>query len=69
MCGSMAGTTSVLFTYPLDLIRVQLAVSVEKKRYNGIYDAFRTIYVSEGVRGLYRGCVPTILVTPRAKFV
>lgn len=52
-----------MFTYPLDLIRVQLAVySVEKKKYNGIYDAIKTIYKCEGIRGLYRGCVPTILV-------
>jgi hypothetical protein len=58
----LAGTTSVIFTYPLDLIRVQLAVSVEKNRYNGIWDAIATIYKREGIRGLYRGSVPTILV-------
>eukprot|EP01116_Phalansterium_solitarium_P020141 TRINITY_DN5855_c0_g1_i2.p1 TRINITY_DN5855_c0_g1~~TRINITY_DN5855_c0_g1_i2.p1 ORF type:complete len:335 (+),score=66.20 TRINITY_DN5855_c0_g1_i2:71-1006(+) len=59
--GAMAGFTSVIFTYPLDLIRVHMAVAVERRQYTGIGDAFRKIHAADGVRGLYRGLWPTLL--------
>eukprot|EP01137_Pigoraptor_chileana_P007325 Opistho-2@52768 len=58
--GSLAGMTAVSFTYPLDLIRTQLAFQVSEKRYAGIVDAFRKIVAEGGVRALYRGFWPTI---------
>jgi solute carrier family 25 protein 16 len=58
-CGSLAGMTSVIFTYPLDLIRVRLAIS---SQYSGMLDATKQIFVKEGgLRGLYRGLNPTLL--------
>jgi solute carrier family 25 protein 16 len=60
--GSLAGATAVLFTYPLDLIRVQLAVAVRKKIYNGVFHALVEIPKKEGIRGLLKGISPTLWV-------
>jgi len=60
--GSMAGTTAVMLTYPLDLVRTKLAFQVDHKHYLGIRHALVTIVRSEGgVLSLYRGIVPAIL--------
>eukprot|EP00027_Filamoeba_sp_ATCC50430_P009803 CAMPEP_0168560138 /NCGR_PEP_ID=MMETSP0413-20121227/10898_1 /TAXON_ID=136452 /ORGANISM="Filamoeba nolandi, Strain NC-AS-23-1" /LENGTH=187 /DNA_ID=CAMNT_0008591415 /DNA_START=448 /DNA_END=1011 /DNA_ORIENTATION=+ len=64
MAGSIAGASSVIFTYPLDLVRVRLAVVVkkEKKRFGfGIIGCIRDIIVHEGFRGLYKGMWPTLM--------
>lgn len=42
--GSMAGITSVFFTYPLELIRVRLAFETKKTSRSSLTDAFRNIY-------------------------
>jgi len=61
LCGSIAGATAVMFTYPLDLIRTRLAFSVEKRHYTGIIDGFKKIISTEGgVKSLYKGIMPTI---------
>ena len=58
----MAGATAVLFTYPVDLIRVRLAVEVKEPRLRGVTHALSSIFRQEGVRGLFRGVNPTLLV-------
>ncbi|EIE92692.1 hypothetical protein RO3G_17403 [Rhizopus delemar RA 99-880] len=69
LAGSLAGITSVLFTYPLDLIRVRMAY--ETQRIN-VMDMVFTIYrepASEKIRLLnfYRGFLPTVAgMTPYA---
>ena len=52
----------MICTYPLDLVRVRLAVTVKKSQYDGVLDCIRTIYRSEGILSLYRGIGPTLLV-------
>ncbi|KAI9375642.1 mitochondrial carrier [Aspergillus egyptiacus] len=42
--GSMAGITSVFFTYPLELIRVRLAFETKKSSRTSLVDIFRQIY-------------------------
>lgn len=42
--GSLAGITSVFFTYPLELIRVRLAFETKKTSRSSLTDAFRVIY-------------------------
>jgi len=60
--GSMAGTTAVLLTYPLDLVRTRLAFQVDQHHYKGIRHTLVTIVRNEGgVLSLYRGIVPAIL--------
>ncbi|XP_077310397.1 LOW QUALITY PROTEIN: solute carrier family 25 member 16 [Lithobates pipiens] len=71
MAGSMAGITAVMCTYPLDMVRARLAFQVTgEHKYNGIIDAFKSIYTKEGgFRGYYRGLVPTVIgMAPYAGF-
>ncbi|KAL4903249.1 hypothetical protein BDW74DRAFT_156938 [Aspergillus multicolor] len=42
--GSLAGITSVFFTYPLELIRVRLAFETKKSSRSSLVDIFRQIY-------------------------
>ena len=57
--GALAGSTTSLFSYPLDLIRVQLASDLGKEKkdrqFSGVRDCFGKIYQNSGIRGLYRG--------------
>ncbi|KAL4780147.1 mitochondrial carrier domain-containing protein [Aspergillus varians] len=42
--GSLAGITSVFFTYPLELIRVRLAFETKKSSQSSVIDTIRQIY-------------------------
>ncbi|KAI9037840.1 coenzyme A transporter [Aspergillus affinis] len=44
LSGSLAGITSVFFTYPLELIRVRLAFETKKTSRSSLRDVFRQIY-------------------------
>lgn len=65
IAGMVAGTVSVVVTYPLDLTRAQLAVlrrhnhdGVPTKRFlTVLYDNYRL----RGLTGLFRGITPTVL--------
>jgi solute carrier family 25 protein 16 len=61
--GACAGITAVCTTYPLDLVRVRLACQGEGygNKYSGILHCIQTIYKKEGLTGLYRGSVPTLV--------
>lgn len=63
LCGSCAGLSAVIITYPLDIIRARLAFQVKGEViYNGIVDTVRSIRLHEGgTRGLYQGIVPSFL--------
>lgn len=63
ICGSFAGLTSVMFTYPLDMIRSRLAFQVKGEVvYTGIMHTIQSIVMLEGgARGLFQGIVPTVL--------
>jgi solute carrier family 25 phosphate transporter 23/24/25/41 len=62
ICGGLAGMTSVLVSYPLDVVRCRLSAQQDIKMYSGIANALSTIYKQEGVAGLYRGLTPTLYV-------
>ena len=58
--GALAGMTSVLSTYPLDLIRTRLSLS--NHSYSGIIDCGRRLVREEGgVFALFRGLNATLL--------
>jgi hypothetical protein len=63
--GALAGATSVIFTYPLDVTRARLAVQVSSsghRQYTGLFQALRHMWKSEGgLPALYRGAGPTML--------
>lgn len=60
--GMIAGTVSVICTYPLDLTRAQLAVLKKKANHNqGFVSILVGNYRRAGVAGLFRGLSPTLL--------
>ncbi|CAM6092786.1 unnamed protein product [Calypogeia fissa] len=58
LAGAMAGCTSLLFVYPLDIAHTRLAADIGRgtsRQFQGIRDFLRTIYAKDGFRGVYRG--------------
>jgi solute carrier family 25 phosphate transporter 23/24/25/41 len=43
LAGGLAGVTSLLCTYPLDLIRSRLTIQTTEEKYKGIFAAFKTV--------------------------
>ncbi|XP_071395731.1 dicarboxylate carrier UCP2-like [Centroberyx affinis] len=64
MAGCTTGAMAVAFAQPTDVVKVrfqaQVRVADGGRRYNSTMDAYRTIARDEGVRGLWRGCMPNI---------
>ncbi|KAI1903197.1 hypothetical protein AGOR_G00024730 [Albula goreensis] len=64
MAGCTTGAMAVAFAQPTDVVKVRFQAQVRladgAKRYNGTMDAYRTIARDEGVRGLWKGCLPNI---------
>nr|XP_002130726.3 graves disease carrier protein [Ciona intestinalis] len=63
LSGSSAGVTSVMCTYPLDMVRARLAFQITgEHRYKSISAAFSSIHKQEGgMRGFYRGISATVI--------
>ncbi|KAK9333952.1 mitochondrial carrier domain-containing protein [Lipomyces starkeyi] len=68
--GAMAGITSVVATYPLDIVRTRLSVQtasigklhVDRKHAPGMWSTGLLLYKTEGgIVALYRGILPTIM--------
>jgi len=57
--GGLAGCSSTLFVYPLDMARTRLGVDLGKQKsdrqFKGPFDCIGKIYRSDGMRGLYKG--------------
>ncbi|GEQ72385.1 hypothetical protein JCM33374_g6072 [Metschnikowia sp. JCM 33374] len=71
LAGSIGGISSVLATYPLDLVRARITIQTASlKRLNkgklvkapGVWETLTDVYKNEGgIPALYRGIVPTTL--------
>lgn len=71
VAGSVGGISSVVATYPLDLVRARITIqtaSLSKLhraklvKAPGVWDTLRDVYYNEGgIRALYKGIVPTTL--------
>lgn len=65
--GAAAGASSSVFVYSLDFARTRLAndakstVTGGTRYYNGILDVYRKTLKTDGISGLYRGFVPSIV--------
>ncbi|KAG0228404.1 mitochondrial thiamine pyrophosphate transporter [Actinomortierella wolfii] len=59
--GATAGLAATACTYPFDLLRTRFAVQRDVKVYTGVIQAFRHIYVHDGIRGFYRGMSPSLI--------
>lgn len=60
VCGSVAGCSATTTTIPLDVIRTRLVAQGKSKVYRGSADAFFKIWQVEGVRGYFRGLIPSL---------
>ncbi|KAI1766537.1 mitochondrial carrier domain-containing protein [Hypoxylon sp. FL1150] len=65
--GGAAGATSLLFVYSLDYARTRLANDAKNakkggdRQFNGLVDVYRKTLASDGVAGLYRGFMPSVV--------
>ncbi|KAG0017794.1 mitochondrial thiamine pyrophosphate transporter [Podila clonocystis] len=57
--GATAGILATACTYPFDLLRTRFAV--QREVYTGILQAFRHIYLKDGVKGYYKGMSPALI--------
>ncbi|KAL6690254.1 mitochondrial carrier [Trichoderma pleuroticola] len=69
VCGGLAGITSVVFTYPLDIVRTRLSIQsasfaelgARPDKLPGMWATLVSMYKTEGgMSALYRGIVPTV---------
>lgn len=58
--GGLAGGLSAYLTTPLDVVKTRLQVQGSTIRYKGWANAVRSIWKTEGVRGMFRGSIPRI---------
>jgi len=68
--GGAAGATSLLFVYSLDYARTRLANDAKsaakagvasERQFNGLVDVYKKTLAADGVAGLYRGFVPSVV--------
>lgn len=63
--GSLAGATSLVFVYSLDFARTRLANDAKNaggsRQFTGLLDVYRKTIASDGLAGLYRGFVPSVM--------
>ncbi|XP_041653601.1 mitochondrial uncoupling protein 2-like [Cheilinus undulatus] len=66
LAGCTTGAMAVSFAQPTDVVKVRfqaqarLPESSSLKRYNGTMEAYKTIARDEGIKGLWKGCLPNI---------
>ncbi|GAA5861410.1 hypothetical protein JCM8115_001892 [Rhodotorula mucilaginosa] len=65
--GGAAGATSLLFVYSLDYARTRLAADSKgankggERQFNGLVDVYKKTLASDGIAGLYRGFIPSVV--------
>ncbi|KAF3786252.1 Adenine nucleotide transporter [Nymphaea thermarum] len=65
VAGAVAGISSTLCTYPLELVKTR--ITIQRGIYNNTLHAFLKIVEEEGLGGLYRGLTPSLIgVVPYA---
>jgi len=58
--GGMAGIFNWMVAIPPDVLKSRLQTAPEGQ-YNGVRDVFRHLMKEEGIRAMYKGCVPVML--------
>lgn len=66
IAGAGGGIVCTLVCSPLDVAktRLQIQSNIGVNKYQGMYGTLRTIWLEEGIRGLYRGLEPSLLTVP-----
>jgi len=65
--GGMAGAASMVFVYSLDYARTRLANDAKsakkggERQFNGLVDVYRKTMATDGIAGLYRGFVVSVV--------
>ncbi|XP_031129207.1 uncharacterized protein LOC116030959 isoform X1 [Ipomoea triloba] len=63
VCGGLAGSTAALFTTPFDVVKTRLQTQVPgSNQYDGVLHTLKEIGKSEGLKGLYRGLTPRLVM-------
>lgn len=60
LAGSMAGASAQSLIYPMEVMKVRLALRKTGEFNHGMWQAAREIYFKEGPRAFYRGYVPNL---------
>jgi hypothetical protein len=64
--GATAGFLTVFITQPFQVIRTSMMVTYLNNKPSGFMHIVKRLYREEGIGGLYRGIVPTLIKTPIA---
>lgn len=60
LCGGAAGAAASVVATPLDVIRTRIIVQDNHRGYQNSFQATRLIHAQDGLRGFYRGFVPSL---------
>ncbi|KAM3321752.1 hypothetical protein P3S67_002903 [Capsicum chacoense] len=62
-CGGLAGSTAALFTTPFDVVKTRLQTQIpESRTHFGVFGTLQEIGKREGLKGLYRGLSPRLIM-------
>ena len=62
VCGGVAGFANGFLASPIEHIRIRLQTQTgNSKNFNGPLDCAKKIYQTDGIKGIYRGLVPTLI--------
>mmetsp|Transcript_13267 Transcript_13267/g.21777 ORF Transcript_13267/g.21777 Transcript_13267/m.21777 type:complete len:340 (+) Transcript_13267:80-1099(+) len=71
LCAAQAGLVVCMLTNPLWVVKTRLEIQQQQaprrspasdQNYKGTYDALKRIWVEEGLRGMYKGVSPSIIL-------
>ncbi|KAL3635559.1 hypothetical protein CASFOL_020106 [Castilleja foliolosa] len=64
VCGGLAGSMASLFTTPLDVVKTRLQTQIPGSiaSYSGVFNTLTDIGKQEGLKGLYRGLTPRLVM-------
>ncbi|KAM7525719.1 hypothetical protein LguiA_015621 [Lonicera macranthoides] len=62
--GGLAGSTAALFTTPFDVVKTRLQTQIpgSMNQYEGVFSTLKEIAECEGLKGLYRGLTPRLVM-------
>ncbi|XP_010455552.1 PREDICTED: probable S-adenosylmethionine carrier 2, chloroplastic [Camelina sativa] len=64
VCGGLAGSAAAFFTTPFDVVKTRLQTQIpgSRNQHPSVYQTLQSIRKQEGLRGLYRGLIPRLVM-------